>query len=138
MAEATCCPVKTDIMEPRGTRSRRRAGSRREQEDRPSGGGELPSGSAESSGGAGGEATLFRGGSSSLPETLPAVRGRQTLASAPNHPAGRQKQRRGLQSCGLACLSDSLTSEGKQRGFLFPEHPVLLSGSLLTDGLLTL
>lgn len=102
MAEAACCPVKTDLMEPRAARSRRRAGSRREQEDRPSGGGEPPSGSADSSGGGGGEATLLRGGSSSLPETPRAVLGRQTLASAPNHPAGRQTQRRGLQSCGLA------------------------------------
>ncbi|XP_014397569.1 PREDICTED: sterol O-acyltransferase 2 [Myotis brandtii] len=39
MAEATRCPDKTDIMEPKTVRSRRRAGSRREQEDRPSGGG---------------------------------------------------------------------------------------------------
>lgn len=95
MAEATCCPVKTDIGEPRAPRSRRRAGSRREQEDRPGRGGEPPTlwECRKLSWGWRGEATLLRGGSSSLPETPPAILGRQTLASAPKHPAGRQKQK---------------------------------------------
>lgn len=47
---AARCPVKTPIMEPKAARLRRGEGPRAEQEDRCSGEGELPCGSAESSG----------------------------------------------------------------------------------------
>lgn len=113
-------------MEPRAARLRRRAGPRGEQESRPSRGGEPLSGRVESLGGVGRGGTLLRE-ACCPPAILPAVLGgqrRQTLASAPNHPAGRGKSKGTFRALALPCLSDSLTSEGEWSGFLFPGYSV--------------
>lgn len=71
------CLVKPHIMEPRAAQVRRREKQGRQQEDRPSRGGEPRSGGAERPGGVAGGDVLSRGGSCYLPLILPAVLGGQ-------------------------------------------------------------